>query len=302
MKKVSVFYSCHPKAPFKGGLQPVGTGRFMTMWQGGPRPDGHVLAVHRYCFDHRGLTLYNERAEDPTAINCRFSSEEQDVAGVMFRYLYSQRPPKMAPEIRGPILLASFGKQFEWANPLPQPWLIETAMASTSPGWRGPPHPGTVSTGGKISQIVKDGNIFIEFENQDVLELPPEAKVLEWVQPGVATEPGTVVAELVPRKTRSKEEFMALPPETLKRIFEETMEAHSMISEDDVQLFDIRIAPRHLRRPIQAGGAVLDMFEFVPFNRQPQIVAVNNTTLRDGVSNPTDLARHLRFEWAKANL
>jgi hypothetical protein len=131
------------------------------------------------------------------------------------------------------------------------------------------------SPGGVIREVVMDSHAtMISFsygETEEVVELPEVSRLYPWVRPGVETEPGAEIADLVPRYEYTWEQFLGFKEATRRMVVSEVLKAHTHQTAG-LSVIPLVFLPKYQRKHVAHGGVVTDWRELVLENRKPQLV------------------------------
>lgn len=145
-------------------------------------------------------------------------------------------------------------------------------------GPEGMAQPSALAPEGVIEEIVQDRlETIIGFQAGQVVTLPSTARLAPWVRPGVETQAGAVLGDLVPRITYSWIDFLNFSPEVIQRV---VFDVKSV--KDYGSLTDIRVVPRDKRMSLKNGGVVKHVFVYLPPNRWP---VLTDTVIRHSIGN-----------------
>ena len=133
-----------------------------------------------------------------------------------------------------------------------------------------------LSPGGVVKEVVMDSHAtLISFsygETEEVVELPEISRLYPWVRPGVETEPGAELADLVPRYEYTWEQFLGFKEATRRMVVSEVLNIHTHHLAGGLRVIPLVFIPKHQRRHVSAGGVIADWRELVLENRKPQLV------------------------------
>lgn len=145
-------------------------------------------------------------------------------------------------------------------------------------GPEGMAQPSTLAPEGVIDEVVQDRvETIIGFQCGKTVTLPSTARLAPWVRPGVETQAGAVLGDLVPRISYNWADFLALPKEVIQRIVNDVKSV-----KDYENLTDMRIVPKNKRMSVNHGGVVKSVYTYLPPNRWPVLA---DTVVRHSLGN-----------------
>jgi hypothetical protein len=135
-----------------------------------------------------------------------------------------------------------------------------------------PPDSVVTEKGGEVALFEKEvggQNVMIGFDTGEAITLPPMSLVRPFIKKGTRILPGTVVADLVPRKDYTIKEVREFDTVTLDMCLKHVLNLNSVELANGQLAIDYRLVRKDQRLGVDFGGAVTGTYEVSPSDRTP---------------------------------